>query len=279
MTNPTLNIAVTFTIAIVVLYCLVLWLTWRFQEKLLFFPGGASFPACEGIDELNGIVIDVNHENQRIRGFYFPKPNANSTIFLFHGNGGNACDRINYVQGLQDTNVNIFLVEYPGYAGSSEEMSEDSFLQNAEAAVRWWKSVNAPTHDLLFFGESMGAGVVSHLASIFEAKLLILHTPYDSISNVAKHHYPWLPVKSLIRHSFNSVAKLEKNSAPVMILHGDNDKTIPIAHAEALYKSIPTGVEKRFERFPRRGHNDLWISNASYWNSLEEEIKKRIENP
>lgn len=268
--SNSLQLGITVSVAVLVLYIFIVWLAWRFQEKLLFFPEGPEFPECPGLSELKGQAIHAEHNGQEIRGFYFPQTNANKTIILFHGNGGNACDRINYVQGLQEVPVNVLLAEYPGYAGSSDELSEANFIANATSLVHWWQANDGKEQELVFFGESLGTGIAVYLATQFPAELLILHTPYDSIAAVAKHHYPWLPISSLLRHKFDSGRWIRKVKSPVLVLHGGDDSIIPIRHAESLYSFIPKSVEKRFERFPGRDHNNLWVSNAPYWNALEE---------
>jgi fermentation-respiration switch protein FrsA (DUF1100 family) len=84
---------------------------------------------------------------------------------------------------------------------------------------------------------------------------LVLEAPYTSIMEVAAGAFPFLPVRWLIRDQFRSDQRIARVTAPLLIMHGARDATIPIDFGERLF--AVAREPKQFVRFPEGGHNDL----------------------
>jgi len=126
----------------------------------------------------------------------------------------------------------------------------------------------------IFFGESLGSSIATYLASKFPTKALILHTPYTSIGDLARAHYPYLLIKLLIRNDFPAKVWAKDVASPTLILHGDQDSTIPIRFAKAQAKNFTQAPQ--FETFPGRGHNDLNYENELYWQFISSFIEGNL---
>ena len=105
-------------------------------------------------------------------------------------------------------------------------------------------------------GLSIGSGVAAYLAGHRPLDGLILVTPFDSLAALSADHYPWLPIRLLLRHKMEPVEDLRTSRVPVAILSGGVDTTVPPARTEVLRRAIPNLVFS--QNFPRSGHNDIY---------------------
>jgi pimeloyl-ACP methyl ester carboxylesterase len=106
-------------------------------------------------------------------------------------------------------------------------------------------------------GQSLGSGIASAAVAARPDKIagLILLTPFDSLAAAAATHYPWFPVRPLLRHRLDSDQNLAGYRGPVAFIVAENDGTIPPKHGERLYH-LYTGP-KRLWLVPGAGHNDF----------------------
>ncbi|MEJ2433943.1 MAG: alpha/beta hydrolase, partial [Pseudolabrys sp.] len=102
---------------------------------------------------------------------------------------------------------------------------------------------------------AVGSGVAVALAAQRKLAGVILVTPYDSLMAVAQRHYPWLPVRWLIKDAWRSDQRIAKVKAPILVRHGTGDRVVPIRFGERLFKLAPE--PKRFLRVSGAGHVDL----------------------
>lgn len=147
----------------------------------------------------------------------------------------------------------IFILEYPGYGSRAGPPSEEALINAGLEAFD--TLAEEPRRKVWVLGESLGSGVASALAAARSDKVagLVLVTPYDSLTNTARNHFPWLPVASLVRTRFDSASILNSYPGPVAFILGEGDKTVPTALGEQLYN----GYRGRKHRWlvPNAGHN------------------------
>lgn len=189
---------------------------------------------------------------------------AKATVVVFHGNGGSAMDRRFYADALNPLGYRVVLAEYPGYGGRSGEPAEAALVDDARGLVQ---AVGRRFPEpVVVWGESLGAGVAA--AAVAEplagVRALVLLTPWNSLADAAGGHYPYLPVRWLLRDRYDSISNLQAFSGRVAVLVADEDRLIPPALGLALYESY--GGAKRLWRFPGAGHND-WPAEAqqAWW--------------
>jgi uncharacterized protein len=108
---------------------------------------------------------------------------------------------------------------------------------------------------IVLWGFSLGSGVAVALAAEQPVGKLILEAPYTSIADLAASLLPVMPVRWLLRDQFHSDERIAGVAAPLLIMHGGLDTTIPIAFGERLFALAHE--PKQFVRFPEGGHNDL----------------------
>ena len=203
------------------------------------------------------------------RGFVSPDPSPQSrgTILVFHGNAGQALDRTYYAGALSRLGYRVILAEYPGYGSRPGKTSEKEFTADAVESIRLASmEFGGPIY---LIGESLGCGVAS--AAVAKTMIPIdgvaLITPWDSIINVARDKYWFLPVKWMLKDRYDNVANLANYRGPVAVVMAGQDGIIPNRLTQRLYDSLPQ--PKRLWTFPKAGHNS-WPSGPQepWWNEV-----------
>jgi fermentation-respiration switch protein FrsA (DUF1100 family) len=142
-----------------------------------------------------------------------------------------------------------------GYGRSAGVPSEEGILADARAARRWLATRSGvDENEIVLMGESLGAGVMVDLASRDGARALVLENAFTSLPDVAAFHYPWLPVRTLMRTRMDSAAKIGKFRGPLLQVHGDADTIIPFAIGQRLHAAA--NEPKTFVTIPGANHND-----------------------
>jgi pimeloyl-ACP methyl ester carboxylesterase len=245
-------------------YCLIGAALYFFQEKMLFFPMGQPFGDCAVMDRYRAKA--VNREGVR---YYLKKSDtARAWIVVFHGNAGNACDRTYFFDLLSGVDVHIALFEYPGYGGDNKKTGEAVIKEQTLAAVLQIKKADAGHLPVFLLGESLGTGVATWVSAQTDIAGLILISAYTSIANVAQHHYPWLPVKVLLKHKFAAEHWAKQTRSPAILFHGKDDDIIPIKFAREQVENFQ--ARARLFEVENCGHNDIVDAGG---NVIKEQIK------
>jgi pimeloyl-ACP methyl ester carboxylesterase len=193
-------------------------------------------------------------------------------VVIFQGNAGNALDRLSLVERLRAAGAGgrIHVVDYPGYGSAPGKPTQHSLTEAAQRAL------DALPGSAVVVGESLGTGVAAQAAAVRPNKVqgIILITPFESMTSAAAHHYPWLPVRTLLLDRFDSVAALRKFPNPVAIIVADDDDTTPPDGARRLYAGLP-GPKKLLD-VKHAGHNEA-ASNLpdSEWREVWEFVAPR----
>jgi uncharacterized protein len=241
-----------------------------FQNRLLYFPTRAPVedlavrglqpwpdPASQDPEHFRGLaaIPDERHASP-LRG----------TVVVFHGNAGHAGHRGYYAQVLDPLGLRVVLAEYPGYGPRDGKVNEASLVDDAEGTLRLAHRLHG--EPLLVIGESLGAGVAAAAAARLPDKVqgLMMITPWDRLEHVGAHHYPWLPVKWLLRDRYDSVRSLADFGRPVTVVIAEQDGVVPARFGHALFESLRQ--PKSLLVLPGAGHND-WVGHVdhAWWDA------------
>jgi fermentation-respiration switch protein FrsA (DUF1100 family) len=150
----------------------------------------------------------------------------------------------------------VLLFDYRGYGSNLGAPSEEGLAADARAALAYL--AGRPDVDpgrIVYFGESLGAAVALRLAIERPPAALVLRSPFASLAEVGRHHYPFLPVSLLLRDRYDSAALAGRLAAPLLVVAGGHDRIVPVDHTRRLFAAAPQ--PKRLVVLDGADHNDL----------------------
>jgi len=175
-------------------------------------------------------------------------------VVYFPGNGDTLAGSAGRFEAITADGTGLVALSYRGYAGSSGSPSEQGLLSDAAVTYAFAAAMYDPAR-IVLWGFSLGTGVAVAVAAEHPLGGLILEAPYTSIVDVAAAAFPYLPVRYLLRDRFRSDQRIDRVTAPLLIMHGRRDETIQIAFGERLFAMARE--PKQFVRFDGGGHADL----------------------
>jgi len=219
-----------------------------FQDSLIYFPQPRKINTQQStmVLHVEGAEIIVT-----TRPHVGPK-----AIIYFGGNGDDVSLSLpSFAKAFP--NHALYLLHYRGYGGSSGTPSEEDIQRDALAL---FDKAREEHSDIAVVGRSLGSGVAVRLSSQRPASRLVLITPYDSIANIAADHYPYFPVRWLLRDKYDSWKYASKITIPTSIIAAENDQVIPRASTERLFTRFGKGVAS-MRVIPATGHNTITTSS------------------
>ncbi len=238
-------------LAIYLVLCAVMY--WS-QDRILYFP-------TPEIDRTGVGVLRVKRADATIKVWVL-HPDARTGLLYFGGNGEDVGSNLrDFERAFPDRA--IYLVNYRGYGGSTGRPSEAALIGDAAAI---YDQLATQHEHIVVMGRSLGTGVATAVASARPVAGVVVVTPYDSIANVGAGRYPWLPVKWLIKDSYDSALRMPKVKAPVLVLVAERDDSILRPRSDALIAAIPAGLGHSVV-ITAATHNDIETFPA-YWTAL-----------
>jgi hypothetical protein len=244
--------------AVVVGFPLLMYLV---QDKLIFFRQpvheaqrdsiAQRFPAVKSVF----IQTDVRLHAWHVKG---------SPLVLYFGGNAEEVSWMIAESARRAPGVGWLLVDYRGYGSSEGEPSESALTSDALA---WhdYATRELKAKDVFLFGRSLGSGVAVHLAAERPVAGVILVAPFDSLVEVGKHHYPYLPVDWMLKHRFDSVARAPGIDVPLLCLAAEDDEIIPVERSRRLYAAW--GGPKQWVELQGAGHNST-DSAPAFWENI-----------
>ena len=241
------------------LYAALATMVYLAQRSLMYFPDKAHVtPAEAGLPEAEEVPLTTS-DGVHIHAWHVPPRDDKPVIVYFHGNGGALQFRVPRFRKLIDAGIGLVALEYRGYGGSAGSPSEQGLIADGQAAYRF-AAAHYPTQQLVLWGESLGSGVAVAVASEQPVGRIILEAPFTSAVALGGQHYWYLPVRLLMKDQFRSDTRIGKVTAPLMIMHGVHDRTVPYAMGEHLFDLA--NQPKHLVRFLDGGHEDLDANGA-----------------
>ncbi len=237
------------------------------ESRFIYFParGLTTTPADAGLD-----FVDVHfnaEDSERLHGWWVPGQDNQATLLWFHGNAGNLSNRVELLELFHDElGVGVFMFDYRGYGRSEGQPSEAGLYADARAALEATQMhAEVQPDEIVVVGQSLGAAVAVELASTYSVRGVVLEAAFTSIPDMARHHYPFLPVWPLLKTSFDSEARISNIDAPLLMIHGADDDIVPFDMGRELFEAARE--PKEFSLVGGAGHNDVYLT-ADYIATL-----------
>ena len=229
------------------------------QRSLMYFPDRMRVaPAAAGLPEAEDIVLDTA-DGEKVVAWHIPPQQGRPVILYFHGNGGALHIRVDRFRAITAGGNGLVALSYRGYGGSTGRPSEVGLIADGAATYRF-AVARHPAAKIVLWGESLGSGVAVALAAQQPVGGLVLEAPFTSAVDIAAAVYPFVPVRLLMWDQFRSDRHIGAVKAPVLILHGERDRVVPISYGERLFALARE--PKKFVRFPQGRHEDLDTQGA-----------------
>jgi len=240
--------------AVVALLLLVVWV---FQRSLIYLPSRERVsPTAAALYGARDVALQTG-DGLRLGAWYFPatRPDVGMAVLVANGNAGNRVGRAPLARALADRGLAVLLFDYRGYAGNAGRPSEQGLASDVRAARQFLvEEVGVPPGRLLYYGESLGAAVVTELATEHPPAGLVLRSPFVDLATVGRVHYPFLPVRTLLKDRYPLVSQLARVRAPTTVVYGTADSIVPPEQSQAVAESAPALI--RLVAVDGADHND-----------------------
>jgi fermentation-respiration switch protein FrsA (DUF1100 family) len=236
-----------------------------FEHNQVFHPSRVMYATGAELGRPREDVYFDSSDGLRLNGWFFPA-GTNTTgralaVLLCHGNGGNISHRLDMVEALLSTGVAVFVFDYRGYGLSQGRPSEPGTYHDGEAAYQWLLAKGFAPADVLVFGESLGGGVAAELASRLPVGGLILQSTFTCIADIGADLFPWLPVRWLAEIKYDTLSKLSRVKAPVLVMHSRGDRLIRFQHSQ---KNFAAANEPKLFCELSGDHNDPLTNRSQF---------------
>ena len=236
-------------------YIALLALLFVMQRSLLYRPDASDMEAMRAkMPGVERLALQTADGETLVAWYRAPREGQPLFIYL-HGNAANLAARNTRLMGLAGQGWGFLAVSFRGYGGSTGSPTETGLIADGEAAYAKAMELGVPPRRIFLFGESLGTGVAIAVAGRREVRGLVLEAPYSSTADVARSIYWYVPVGLLMRDQFLSDARVKSVRAPIFIMHGEDDRVVPIRFGEKLFAAA--NEPKEFFRVPGAGHQPL----------------------
>ncbi|OGF28438.1 hypothetical protein A2331_03255 [Candidatus Falkowbacteria bacterium RIFOXYB2_FULL_34_18] len=243
---------------------------------MIFYPTNDYAPPPIGFD-IEEVFIKTQ-DGEILHGWWMKREGASKTVLFFHGNAGNLTDRNFRLDIFKRLELNALMIDYRGYGKSSGKIKRENDLY-IDSEAGWYfltKEKNIIPEDIILWGRSIGGAIAVYLAQGKDIHALIIESSFFSLANIGEKHFPFLPIKQLLKFKFESGEKIQNVKRPILFTHSKKDDIIPFSESEMLYKKAQE--PKEFLKLEKGDHNtDLILSYDEYFEGVRDFLSS-IEN-
>lgn len=249
---------------ILIAYLVAVTVLFLYQRRLIYLPDTTRVePAAMGLGQADVVTVTTS-DGLALTGWWLGAADDRPVLLYFQGNGGSIAGRAEKAATLHANGYSVLLAGYRGYGGNPGSPSEEGLLIDAQAWLDHLVARGVQPGRIVLYGESLGSGVAVALvaARSQETRLggMVLEAPFTSIRALAQAQYPLVPVRWLLLDPFDSLARIPLVRLPLLIIHGDRDRLVPLAHAERLIQAA--NAPKVLRVIVGADHNSLVESGA-----------------
>jgi uncharacterized protein len=231
------------------------------EARFIYYPTRplAADPQSAGLRFKD--VTFAAADGVKLHGWLIPGRTP-TTLLYAHGNGGNIGDRVTIARLLVgELGVGVFMYDYRGYGRSEGAPSEAGLVSDALGARAALLREGVPPERVVYYGRSLGTAVTVDLALAHPPRGVVLESPFASVRAMANSVLPGAGY--VFRTRFDSLAKIPRLAAPLLVLHSEDDEVIPYAQGKALFDAAPQPKTLFTIRGAR--HYDMNAQWSAYW--------------
>lgn len=232
---------------IIVTLLLLLFVFYQWQYFAMFHP---SKYRQDKLDDKFTILEIQAKDKTPLEGVVYTPDDIKATIFYL---GGISQDSVGLIYKLSQCyqEYQIVTFNYRGYGNSQGSPSELSILDDA---LHVSDLIEKRYGHFVLMGYSFGSCIASYIASQKKVDKLILIGAFDSIKNLAKIKYPFIP-RFLIRYSFDTSSYVKNVECDTYLIYSADDDIVYLKSTLDLRKNIKHLVE--FKELSGYNHHQL----------------------
>jgi pimeloyl-ACP methyl ester carboxylesterase len=232
---------------------------WLGQRWLIYFPDRAAPVPPARVSE----VVLRTSDGLRLTAWQVPPtgPDRALAVLVAPGNAGHRGYRVPLARALAGEGFTVLLLDYRGYGGNPGRPSEAGLARDARAAWQYLTgTAGFAAECIILFGESLGAAVVTALATQHPPAGLLLRSPFVDLAAVGAEHYPWLPVRFLLRDRYPLAEHIARVRVPTTVVYGSADSIVPPSQSRTVARRAAGAV--RVVVVEGADHNDEALVNG-----------------
>jgi hypothetical protein len=239
----------------------------RFFNRMTFQPMPGEPAASLALDVPVEETWITTADGVRLHAFFLPRPGSDRVVLMFHGNFGNATQRLPFARDLAMLGVSVLVPDYRGYGFSEGTPTEAGLYRDADAA---WRHVTDdlgyPPERVIVMGRSLGGAVAVELLSRERAAGLVLVSTLRSARAMARSMGLGL-LAPLVGRRLDSESRIPTLGVPLLVFHGEDDEIVPVEQGQTLYDRA--AGPKALHRIPGARHNDIIeVAGDRFWTPL-----------
>jgi hypothetical protein len=237
---------------------------WALQRSLIYFPDTSPVPpANEALSGGQDVYLQTSDGLALEAWFAPPNPQVEDrqlAVLVAPGNAANRYNRVGLAEALQAQGFSVLLMDYRGYSTNPGRPSQNGLIQDGHAALDALEAHGFSPERTIYFGESLGGGVVAALLSERPPAGVVFRSPFTELTDVGRHHYPWLPVGALLRDRFPVVEHVRDTQVPVSVIRAKYDSVVPTELSAQVADAAPN---LNAEHIIDADHNDPEMHGAA----------------
>jgi len=243
------------------------------QERLIFYPEvlapDFTFTFPGRFEE-----IALPCDGAVIFALYFKIDHPKGVVLYFHGNAGSLRSWGAVAHTFVERGYDVLMPDYRTYGKSSGHIASEQMLHDDAAVAYQYLLPHYPEDQIVVYGRSIGSGIATYLAKSHRPRMLILETPYFSLKEIVRQHYPFVP-GGLLKYPLRTDLWIGDVACPVYLFHGTSDDLIPHDASERLAALVRT--EHQLITIVGGGHNDLG-NFEQYGQQLDRILRMKISS-
>ena len=236
---------------------------WALQRRLIYLPSPGPVPSAQEVVGGAREVTLTTSDGLELGAWYVPArgPRDNAAVLVANGNAGDRSLRAPLARALAREGLAVLLFDYRGYGGNPGSPSEEGLARDARAAYRFLvEEKGVPPERLLYYGESLGAAVVTELATEHPPGGLVLRSPFTDLAAIGRIHYPFLPVSAMLLDRYPLIEHIRRVNVPTTVVYATQDSIVPAVQSRRVAQAAPGPTE--VVAVEGADHNDLVLLNG-----------------
>lgn len=238
---------IAVAVALVLVYLLLAGAMWAFQRAIIYQPDTSTPPPAGTVVPGAQDITLHTQDGLELTAWLVPAGPAvdrGFAVLLAPGNAGNRVMRAPFAQLLAARGLTVLLLDYRGYGGNPGSPTEHGTTLDLLAGAAALDDAGFTAARTIYFGESIGGGVVANAHAHLAPAGIVLRSPFTELADVAAAHFGWLPVRLLLRDRYPVIDRLAGSQVPITIVYGAHDTIVPTRLSRQVAAAVPNLVEE-----------------------------------